>query len=425
MKIASSNGFLSNIQKEAKIFIEENNLVDAEKKLNNALNLDPKNLQTLRIYHELERARNNSCAALMRAVEMINHHPNYVGGYYRAVQDLIELKRFDEAEAKFDEVPKSNCSSKSYLIMKYRLYSAKGEPENALIIGDQYISLYPKDDWGYKSCQTQIKSINKKLRLAKNRRYLNNPPRITNNPDQQVNLNIGAGDTYIENFIGLDHDSLHYGGAEEKSQITYNMRTDMLPVKSETVDNIYISHVIEHIEDNHVLKFFKEASRVLKPGGCLRISCPDAEFLYNVSCFDNTYWYRRHPWFKARGIDYKECDQWDFLTRELCTPRLRYAEQVAHIRYKNENLQKTHNTLATTEKFLDAMHLLTNNSKFNQDFPGDHINYWSYDKIKHATKGLFRYVIRSKYQGCVHKEMTGEEFDQMGAAMSLYVDCVK
>ena len=45
---------------------------------------------------------------------------------------------------------------------------------------------------------------------------------------------------------------------------------------------------MEHLEDIYI-KSFKESFRVLKKWG-LRISVPDAKFLFNVSLFDNAYW---------------------------------------------------------------------------------------------------------------------------------------
>ena len=74
------------------------------------------------------------------------------------------------------------------------------------------------------------------------------------------------------------------------------MRKDSLPYADESVDNIYCSHVIEHIENQYVDKFIMESYRVLKKGGGLRIACPDAEFLFEVSSFVNDYWNWRKPW---------------------------------------------------------------------------------------------------------------------------------
>ena len=46
-----------------------------------------------------------------------------------------------------------------------------------------------------------------------------------------------------------------------------------MPFKDNTFDEIYSSHLIEHLP--HPLKFLKECHRVLKPGGTLRLWCPN------------------------------------------------------------------------------------------------------------------------------------------------------
>ena len=80
--------------------------------------------------------------------------------------------------------------------------------------------------------------------------------------------------------------------------VHYDIRSDALPYDDETVSNVYASHVIEHVESEHVERFLVEAHRVLKPGGVLRIACPDARFLYEVSSFENDYWKWRRDQFE-------------------------------------------------------------------------------------------------------------------------------
>ncbi len=50
-----------------------------------------------------------------------------------------------------------------------------------------------------------------------------------------------------------------------------------LPFYDESVDFIYSSHLIEHLFKEDALKLFKEAHRVLKPNGILRVSTPDLD----------------------------------------------------------------------------------------------------------------------------------------------------
>jgi predicted SAM-dependent methyltransferase len=111
-------------------------------------------------------------------------------------------------------------------------------------------------------------------------------------PPGLVCLNVGAGRRPIPGFVSLDIPSARYHEDEHDFE-TYDIRRDALPYADGSVDLIYCSHVIEHIEDVHAFRFLREAARVLRPGGVLRISTPDAHFLWEVSSFPNTYWWWR------------------------------------------------------------------------------------------------------------------------------------
>ena len=52
-----------------------------------------------------------------------------------------------------------------------------------------------------------------------------------------------------------------------------------IPFKSNSVDVVYNSHVLEHLDRSVARGFLKEILRVLKPGGICRIVVPDFEFL--------------------------------------------------------------------------------------------------------------------------------------------------
>ena len=56
----------------------------------------------------------------------------------------------------------------------------------------------------------------------------------------------------------------------------YDLRKG-IPFDDNTVDVVYSSHVLEHIEKNGAETFLKEMYRVLKPGGVIRIVVPDLE----------------------------------------------------------------------------------------------------------------------------------------------------
>lgn len=71
------------------------------------------------------------------------------------------------------------------------------------------------------------------------------------------------------------------------NSIEYGDVTKGLPVQDESVDALYSSHMLEHLDKNEASKFLREAFRILKSGGIIRIAVPDIKKKveqYNTSC---------------------------------------------------------------------------------------------------------------------------------------------
>lgn len=51
------------------------------------------------------------------------------------------------------------------------------------------------------------------------------------------------------------------------------------PLKNETIDYVYCSHVLEHFQPWEARRILKESKRVLKDGGKIRIVLPDIEYI--------------------------------------------------------------------------------------------------------------------------------------------------
>lgn len=79
----------------------------------------------------------------------------------------------------------------------------------------------------------------------------------------EIKLNIGAGSTVIEGFTPIDRKL----GSEAFP----------LPYADGSVDEIRASHILEHFTFGDAQKAMEEWSRVLKPGGRIRISVPDVD----------------------------------------------------------------------------------------------------------------------------------------------------
>ena len=116
---------------------------------------------------------------------------------------------------------------------------------------------------------------------------------------QRIRINIGCGQTPTQGWMNFDNSlSLRLARVPflpeflvklkllESSQyqfirfarendIAYGDATKGLPPQDETVDVLYSSHMLEHLDRNEASMFLKEAFRVLRPGGVIRIAVPD------------------------------------------------------------------------------------------------------------------------------------------------------
>lgn len=84
-----------------------------------------------------------------------------------------------------------------------------------------------------------------------------------------LNLNLGCGREKIEGCINID--------CEEscKPDLVHDFTKAPLPYEDESVDEVYMFHVIEHIRKPFHPYIFREIARVLKKDGVFYLSFPE------------------------------------------------------------------------------------------------------------------------------------------------------
>lgn len=121
-------------------------------------------------------------------------------------------------------------------------------------------------------------------------------------------LNLGCGDQRFPGDEWTNLDDLHSQfGLDRPERMTldmepnyFNYRVDpdsTLPFPDGHFDGILASHFFEHWDAQECLKIMKDCRRLLRDGGCLVVSVPDASYFRKVHAED-----RNENWQRLFGV---------------------------------------------------------------------------------------------------------------------------
>jgi hypothetical protein len=86
-----------------------------------------------------------------------------------------------------------------------------------------------------------------------------------------VRLHVGSGDKRLEGWVNVDLKRLP--GVDVVADVTKGLRFS-------DVEAIFAEHFLEHLPVESALAFLLEAHRVLQPGGWLRLSTPNLDWVW-------------------------------------------------------------------------------------------------------------------------------------------------
>ena len=89
-----------------------------------------------------------------------------------------------------------------------------------------------------------------------------------------IKLHLGCGKLYLPSYINIDINS---DIADIKCDIS-----NLNIYGNNSIDEIYICHVLEHFTKKQLIVVLKEYNRILKLGGILRIAVPDFDEICNL-----------------------------------------------------------------------------------------------------------------------------------------------
>ena len=129
--------------------LNSQNLLKAKQEIKYALQIYPNYLNLLCIANDIYRASGDREKSLEYAELIIQYHPENWHGYGRAAQDLIQLKRFDEAQTKILSGLEKSPNQINLLIIANNIYRASGDREKSLEYAELIIQYHPENWHGY------------------------------------------------------------------------------------------------------------------------------------------------------------------------------------------------------------------------------------------------------------------------------------
>jgi predicted SAM-dependent methyltransferase len=244
--------------------------------------------------------------------------------------------------------------------------------------------------------------------------------------------NVGAGLFSHPYWINIDHDSDHYRFVQLSSFLSYNlMKLEPFPLEDNSAEIFYTSHTIEHVSNEAVFNLVKEAYRVLKPGGCIRLTTPDAQLEYEAyKRNDLSFWYwvvdyvRPGTWEKQYKVPLSEASIHQLFLHHFASQLCEIAtDDTPQKKYTDGEIIE----ILSTHTMEDALDFFTSQCKYNLDHPGNHINWWTYEKLSSFLRRAgFQVCYKSGYGQSLFPPLRNITlFDKTHPKITLYVEAIK
>lgn len=246
--------------------------------------------------------------------------------------------------------------------------------------------------------------------------------------------NIGAGRFWHPYWTNIDRASDRFSAfANGVLSIDVDLISrEPLPMDDNTAELVYSSHFLEHLPEESVRHVLREACRVLKPGGILRVTTPDALLEFRA--------YRERDWHFYSWRDfYSRPGNYEHLIKkplnqasiqQLFLYRMASHVSTLHVASTTERLDDAQvDELFSTLPLCDALDYCTHRCDplLQYHYPSNHISWWSPEKMIQAMLGAgFREAFRSGFGQSFAPPMRNIRlFDKMIPSVSLYVEAKK
>ncbi len=244
--------------------------------------------------------------------------------------------------------------------------------------------------------------------------------------------NIGAGSFAHPAWTNVDYYSDWYKKNSKNIGIHFDLLSlKNLPIDDNSAEIVYTSHTIEHITNNAAQNLFNNANRILKKNGIFRITCPNVDL--DISALKNNdilfYEYSKCLNNKYGSLKFnkssKDCSITDFFLFHIFS--------MLSPLHPDPNIDKIESTefwkLFDFNNISISLDRLASKCDLNiqKKFPGDHINWWNFQKIKlMLIEAGFSNIYLSGYQQSQSPVLRDVfYFDNTRPEYSIYVEAIK
>lgn len=231
-------------------------------------------------------------------------------------------------------------------------------------------------------------------------------------------INFGSGAFFHNRWKNYDYpgQSSYYKSIQGKPGKDFNpidlcKESLNIPEMDDSIELIYCSHTLEHLDKESSLRFIKECHRILKRGGVLRVALPNTKNdFYLLRCVMN---------------------QGNLLE----DVKRNYLQDTAyHIIGDTKNLDFENMTEVMRKSSFEShtfyKEIISKNpemSTFDGNNPERHINYWDFDNLIDVMGEIGFEATIPTYQGCsVARPFCNlHVFDNTEPHVSFYADIIK
>lgn len=242
--------------------------------------------------------------------------------------------------------------------------------------------------------------------------------------------NLGAGDWRHRFWTNVDYASDYYNYDPSLIDIPWDITEEKpLPVEDETAELCYCSHTVEHLQDKHVDHLLAEATRILKPGGVLRVTCPNMQAYYLAWKRRDVFFYYHYDYIVPFGEEtgsYTKDTMSKWLVNEMATQLVQSVKPGHAPRYTDAKELDDILSGGPMEEVFDRLCSEVDFS-LQRIVPGHHVNWWTNEKLCKAMKRAgFSETMVSVAGGSVAPAMRDRQyFDKQNPTFSIFVDAIK